>query len=96
MNKPINIKWNDTGYGFSVNESLTSWAHQTMADGRPGLCHDYLILDVWKHKYDGEPIKVNLLLFDTRTQQPVMELGNLSTEQAAVKLDIFKLRNNIK
>lgn len=89
-----NIKWNEMGFGFRPDESLTSWAHRNLNFQDPGLSKDYIILNVFAKSPDGEVKHIENLLFDTKTQEPVCELGLGSVEELAVRLDRMKIINS--
>lgn len=90
------IKWNEMGFGFKLNRSLTEWAHRELNDSTPGIHNKYVILDVFEKTENDEVRPHSHILFDTSTQQPVRELHLDSLEGLAVQLDIIKLGNAIK
>lgn len=82
---------NELGFSFKVDQELTKWLvedRHTWGGFQKGVDKKYVVLKV----YDQVGRHVQNLLFNTTTQEPVMELG-LGLEQVACKLDMLRIKN---
>lgn len=89
------IQYNEMGIGFKIDQDLTKWLTEErpmwgrVNNPQKGLDKKYVILNVYEK---GE--HVQNLLFDTSTQEPVMELG--LGESCWCKIDILRTKNDFE
>ena len=85
------IRYNELGFGFKLDKELTKWlveGRHTWGGFQKGVDKKFVVLNV----YDQVGRHVQNILFNTDTQEPVMELG-LCLDQVGCKLDMLRLKN---